>query len=90
MRQTISYVNLGDVLQHIGFTGDQIADIMDMGFYEVSHGDAPYTLIGNGYALQCIIDGQDGLWEANRKTDTEITEKFWQVVSDDDFINVEG
>lgn len=96
MRQTISYINLGDVLKHMGFAFGQIGDIMDMGFYEVSYGaalpgrDAPFTLIGNGYALQCIIDGQDGLQEADRKTEEELTEKFWEMVGDDDFINVEG
>jgi len=90
MRQTISYINLGDVLEHMGFTASDVADIMDMGFYDVSHGDAPFTLIGNNYALQCIVDGQDGLQEADRKTEAELTEKFWQVVGEDDFINVEG
>lgn len=98
MRQTVSFVDFWRVLDHIGFEDELRDEIYECGFDEVTWGDAAYTLIGNNFALDCIqkavvsyyddMDTEefpDRVWSQE-----EIAEKFWEIVGQDDYINMEG
>jgi hypothetical protein len=86
-RKTVSLVSMWDVLDHIGFTDDQLDQLCDWGFNGVTWGDSAYTLIGNNYALRLIQDGNEAL--ENPLDSEEIAKQFWQVVGEDDYINME-
>lgn len=84
-KRTVTFVDLSDVYEHIGFTDDEVHRLMDHAWDDVSHGDAFATLIGNNFALSCILDGYgDG-----RLTEEQIGAKFWEIVGRDDYINLE-
>ena len=103
-RTTVSFVHLYDVLEHIGFNIDEVGAILDYGFNDVTYGDADYTLIGNNYALECIVNGVNGYYDELEQMEDmpsrtipthilgreEIVQKYWEVVSLQDYINVEG
>lgn len=99
-RTTVSFVHLYDVLEHIGFTADEVEAILDYGFNDVTYGDADYTLLGNTYTLECIIIGIEGYYDELEAMDgaspphiftrEEIGKKFFEVVSPQDYINMEG
>ena len=80
-------MSLVDVLEHIGYTQEEQEEILDAGFSNITWGDAVYTLIGNNFALDCILSG-------NMSLDTPLAEDavrmwFWEVVQQDDYINME-
>ena len=86
-RNVVGFVNLVDVLEHIGYTQEEQEEILDAGFSNVTWGDAVYTLIGNNFALHCLHAG-------NMYLDTPLAEDavnmwFWEVVGKDDYINME-
>ena len=104
-RTTIGFVSLWDILDHIGFSDQEVEAISDYGLSGVSFGDAAYTLIGNNYALHLIQESiatyydelnSGDLYEPSRNilphlyTPEEIAEIFWGVVGKDDYINVES
>jgi hypothetical protein len=90
MRNTISFKNLHDVLTRLGFSKEERIAIYDNGFSNVSFGDAAYTLVGNNFALQCIIDGLDIDNQLSEDRITEIGNKYWEFVSEDEYINLEA
>ena len=84
---TVSFVNIDQVLNHIGYSEDEAEQVLDAGFSNVSWGDAVYTLIGNKFALHCIHAG-------NVYLDTPLVEdavnmRYWEVVGQDDYVNME-
>jgi hypothetical protein len=86
-REAVQFVNISDVLEHMGYSEDEQEEILDAGFSNVSWGDATYTLIGNNYALHCIHAG-------NMYLDTPLNVdavdmRYWEVVRQDDYINME-
>ena len=86
-RNVVGFVNISDVLEHMGYTEDEQEEILDAGFSNVSWGDATYTLIGNNLALHCLHAG-------NVYLDTPLAEdavnmRYWEVVGQDDYINME-
>ena len=86
-RTVVGFVNLVDVLEHIGYTQEEQEEILDAGFSNITWGDAVYTLIGNNFALHCLHAG-------NMYLDTPLAEDavnmwFWEVVGQDDYINME-
>ena len=86
-RNVVGFVNLVDVLEHIGYTQEEQEEILDAGFSNITWGDAVYTLIGNNFALHCLHAG-------NMYLDTPLAEDavnmwFWEVVGKDDYINME-
>ena len=103
-RTTVSFVNIYDVLDHIGFTADEVEAILDYGFNGATTTAADYTLIGNNYALECIINGIEGYYDELEQMEDmpsrtipthilgreEIVQKYWEVVSLQDYINMEG
>lgn len=90
MRQTVSFVDISDVLQHIGIAPADFGIIFEAGFDEVSFGDAAHTLIGNYGALICIARGIEALdnHKATMPLD-EIETRFWEIVGKDDYVNLE-
>jgi hypothetical protein len=100
-RKVIGCVQLWDVLDHIGFSDQEVEAIADYGISGVSFGDATYTLIGNNYALHLIQDSIAIYYDERTAiygsidlphiyTAEEIAEKFWAVVNEDDYINLES
>lgn len=94
MSQTVSFVNIADVMDHLGFEHYEIDHIYETAFDHVSYGDALYTLIGNQEALSCILNGYHDYHIkhiANKAfTSSEVIQKFWQIVGEQDYINMEG
>lgn len=102
---TVSFVNFGDIADHLQLTEDERVAITDYGFDNVSWGDATYTLIGNDYAVRCIVNAlmmyydelndNDGDIPSrsvpNRiLTEEEVRTKFWEVVAQWDYVNLES
>ena len=56
-KKNLTVISLWDILDHIGFSDAEVEAISDYGLSGVSFGDAPYTLIGNNFALDCIVNG---------------------------------
>ena len=87
-RNVVGFVNISDVLEHLGYSEDEQDEILDAGFSNgVTWGDAVYTLIGNNFALHLLHEG-------NAYLDTPLAEdavnmRFWEVVGQDDYINME-
>lgn len=90
--RTLSYVNISDVLTHLGFGEADQETIIHYGFDGVSFGDSMFTLVGNKFALECIIDGADIVMNHGSPVpiDSEIRRRYWDVVGQDDYINMEG
>jgi len=86
-RKTVSMVSFWDVLDHIGFGDDEVGAISDYGLSNVSWGDASYTLIGNNFALDCIHAGNMHLDDPFNPE--LITMRYWEVVGQDDYVNME-
>ena len=106
-KKTLTVISIWDILDHIGFTAEEVEAISEYGLDGVSFGDATYTLIGNNFALDCIQsamwsyyqelnDSDDGMGTPSRDipahvwSKEEIAEKFWAVVNEDDYINLES
>ena len=56
-RLTINAVSLWDILDYMEFTEDEVTAISDFGLSNVTWGDSMFTLIGNNFALDCIVNG---------------------------------
>ena len=56
-RLTINAVSLWDILDFMEFTDEEVEAISDYGLSNVSYGDSLFTLIGNNFALDCIVNG---------------------------------
>lgn len=81
MKQTLTAVSLSEVLDRIGFNTADDADIREYGFTPVvTWGDARHTLVGARFALERILYA----------TEQDITEQFWAIVNENDFIDLEN
>ena len=95
-KKTLTVISLWDILDHIGFSDEEVEAISDYGLSQVSWGDATYTLIGNNFALHIIQDSITTYYEAedidlpHKYTAEEIATIFWGVVGEDDYINLES
>ena len=94
-KKNLTVISLWDILDHIGFSDAEVEAISDYGLSGVSFGDATYTLIGNNFALHLIQDGIATYYDSEdvagvHLTAEDIAEKFWQVVDEDDYINLES
>ena len=56
-RLTINAVSLWDILDHMELRDEEVQAISDYGLSNVSWGDSMFTLIGNNFALDCIVNG---------------------------------
>lgn len=87
-KTTVTFVNISDVYDHLGLTDDEIAFIANNAWTGVSYGDAHYTLIGNVFALDCMVEAAVIANKSMNRDD--FMRKFWEVVDSEDFINLEG
>lgn len=102
--KTVSFVSLSEIYDHLQLTDDEVDTIATYGFSNVSFGDADHTLIGNHFALSCITDGMlnyydelnDTVGEPSRNiperilSPEEIAQKFWEIVGQNDYVDLEG
>jgi len=103
MQKTVTFLDVSEVYAQLGFT-DDLAQHVDLnGFQKVSFGDADFTLVGNNFALDCIVEGvfsyydflNDEMASPSRNipeklwTEEELRAAFWRVVGQDDYINLE-
>ena len=90
---TVTFVNLSDIYDHLELTHQEVEWIADSGFDCVSYGDAFATLIGNRYALDCMVEAYEDYHKniiANKSmTKDDFCNKFWEIVDDADYINLE-
>jgi len=99
---TVSFVNFGDIAAKLQLTEDERVAITDYGFDNVSWGDADYTLIDNNYAVECIVSGLLAYYDESNYhaedrsvpnrilTEEEVRTKFWEVVEQWDYVNLES
>ena len=98
-------VDISEVYDYLELDNDEVDWIADRGFDCVSYGDAMATLIGNVFALSCIVDGLMSYYDwlnenkgsipsrllpARILSKEEIEKKFWELVGNDDYINLES
>ena len=104
-RLTINAVSLWDILDFMELRDEEVQAISDYGLSNVSWGDSMFTLIGNNFALDCIVNGLEAYYDeleslegdhpsrmipARIYTRKDIEEMFWKVVDEDDYINLES
>ena len=102
-RNTTTSVDLWRVLDAMGIEDNLREAIYDYGFDDVTFGDSAYTLIGAEHALMRIqsaawthyrdyseMDPQDPEYPAHIYGQEELAELFWQCVTKDEYINLEG
>ena len=84
----LSVLDAWDVLAHIGYSDKEICQVLEMGFSNVTWGDAVYTLVGNIFALDCI---QRGNMYLDTPKNAELVEmRYWEVVDEDVYLNLES
>jgi hypothetical protein len=93
---TLTCIDISDIYDGLGLTDYEIEAIADRGFSNVSFGDASFTLVGNRFALECMLDGYE-LYHlhhiANKSmTRDDFANKYWQIVdaADAQYINLEA
>lgn len=96
MPNTVSFVNYSDLLSHLQFTEEEELTLESLAWSNVSFGDADYTLVGNTFALNCILDAiaYGGAWEHLSGDEVlavqnQVREKFWKFVGPQDYVNLE-
>lgn len=90
---TVTLVNISDVYDHLGLTDYEVEWIADTAWTDVSFGDANYTLVGNVYALDQMLEAYEDYHKnviANKSmTRDDFANKFWEITDDADYINLE-
>ena len=56
-KKNLTVISLWDILDYMEFTDEEVEAISDFGLSNVSWGDSMFTLIGNNFALDCIVNG---------------------------------
>jgi hypothetical protein len=78
----------------MGLTDDEVDFIADNAWNNVSFGDATYTLVGNVYALDQMLDAYEDYHLSplvnKSMTRDEFANKFWEIVGEADYINLES
>ena len=92
-KYTVTLVNVADIYDHLGLTDDEVDHIATVAWRDVSYGDACYTLVGNVYALDQMLNAYEDYHRnviANKSmTRDDFANKFWEIVDDADYINLE-
>lgn len=93
-KTTVSFVNISDIYDHLAVTVSEFEWIADRAWSNVSYGDAWYTLIGNNFALDALLEAYESYHRhtiANKSmTAEDFTRKFWEIVGTDDYVNLES
>ena len=90
---TVSYVNIGDLLTELGILSkDDREDLLSFYFDWVTYGDATYTMVSNDQVIDTLVY----YWRDWPDTEVSVTEiqqkvaKFWELVSESDYVNMEN
>ena len=90
---TVSLVNISDIYDHMELTHNEVEWIADKSWSNVSYGDSSYTLVGNVFALDSMVEAYEDYHKhviANKSmTRDDFCNKFWEIVDDADYINLE-
>ena len=90
---TVTLVNISDVYDHLGLTNDEVDFIADNAWTGVSYGDAMFTLVGNVYALDRMVEAYEDYHLTvivnKSMTRDDFANKFWEIVGEADYINLE-
>ena len=103
-KTTVTFVDVSEVYTKLGFTEDLAEYVYQVGFSNVTFGDADFTLVGNNVALECIVEGvfsyydflNDEMASPSRNipeklwTEEELRAAFWRLVGPQDYVNLEG
>lgn len=90
-RTTVTFVHVVDILDRLDINASEAWTILDEGFRAVSFGDAAYTLIGAGEAWEYIHDMlQSFNWHDAEARVNQIYAQYWNLVTEDDYVNLEG
>ncbi len=54
-RGSLTVISLWDILDYMELREEEVQAIADYGLSNVSYGDSLFTLIGNNFALDCIV-----------------------------------
>lgn len=94
IRTTVTFVDVSELYHKLGLSDDACRHVDQVGFHNVSYGDADMTLVGNVFALDCILEGLEDYYESTNMvspwTRTAFCTKYWELVDVADYINLEG
>ena len=62
-KKNLTVISLWDILDYMELRDEEVEAISDYGISGVSFGDATYTLIGNNFALDCIVNGLEAYYD---------------------------
>ena len=92
-KTTVTFVSISDIYDQLELTNQEVEWIADKAWSGVSFGDANYTLIGNVFALDCMLDAYEDYHRnviANKSmTRDDFANKFWEIVDAADYIDLE-
>ena len=93
-KTTVTCIDLSDIYTHLELADYEVEWIDNVAWSNVSYGDADFTLIGNLFALELLLDGYEDYHKNNiankSMTREDFTNKFWEIVDDADYINLEN
>ena len=94
IRTTVTFVDVSELYHKLGLSDDVCRHVDQMGFHNVSFGDADITLVGNVFALDYILEGLEDYYELTGMvspwTRDTFSNKYWELVDVADYINLEG
>jgi len=84
MQKNVTFLDVSEVYAGLGFT-DAMADHVDrVGFDRVTYGDADFTLVGNHFALDCILEGVFSYYDFLKTGDAGLREGHGPHPSDEE------
>ena len=90
----VSFVNVSDLYTKLNLNPGMVESVDQVGFSNVSWGDAEMTLVGNVYALDCIWEGLQEYHDTQELESPWTLEtfaaKYWDLVGEADYVNLEG
>jgi hypothetical protein len=93
VKTTVTCVDLSDIYDYLELSYTEIDGIADRAWTGVSFGDADFTLIGNNFALDCMLEAYESYHkdfiENKTMTPDDFKRKFWEIVGKDDYVNLE-
>ena len=94
IRTTVTFVDVSELYHKLGLSDDACRHVDQVGFHNVSFGDADMTLVGNVFALDCIWEGLEDYHEMteqeNPYTLETFSKKYWELLDVADYVNLEG
>ena len=92
-KTTVTFVSISDIYDQLELTNQEVEWIADRAWSNVSYGDSSYTLIGNVFALDCMLEAYEDYHNtviANKSmARDDFANKFWEIVDAADYIDLE-